>query len=633
MKTQYSTANKIGINFDEYIGLAEEIINRYEWKPDEEKSLRERLRMIEDKHNDNKLNLSVIGEFSVGKSTFINALLRQELLSSGMIQGTTTIPTIIESSKDYSIVLTSKKKRTDRRYYKSTKSMSKALAEATSSSKNTKNLDKISAYMPAKSDVFKEIRIIDTPGTNSVEAWHTETTERVIREMSDASIVLIDATQMLPETQVAFIRNNLEDVLPQCLFVLTKIDLVRQRERNMVIEAVKQKISYLFDIDNPFVIPYASLHVLEDSGTEIDSGMRFNKDEQLLEMSLQNEAALCEAISVKKTVAQSKKLIALLEEMYASLSENIDRVSKDYEEERRIIERTKNTDLNKFVNSQIDVRTKSLQSKGDEIKCDILAETDEAIKSGKWDIYNKIECCYTVGAVKSYLNNQFSKNCSDCGKKILSKTYADELKALDDELISQIEHFKSDFKKNYENLGLLSMKGKKISLKNSLSKTKIAGASASDVSITVSELSSDRNKKLGGGAAAGAAIGTAILPGAGTLAGAFLGALGGWIFAPDLSDIKAKAKEDIKDPMDNFFKKVRSAIVRAVNKYISDTSNIFKNEAQRYFSEYNAFVNETIKENQRQKEEIDRKLKTVYSDRNRINTAKDKLSTAKEQLR
>lgn len=633
MNGQNSTTNNSGIDFDEYIGLAKEIINRYEWKPDEAKSLKDRLQRIENKQNDKKLNLSVIGEFSVGKSTFINALLRQELLSSGTIQGTTTVPTIIESSKDYSIVFRYKNKRTDRRYHKNIKSMCKALAEATLSGKETKKLDKISVYMPAKSDVFKEIRIIDTPGTNSTEAWHTETTERAIRELSDASIVLIDANKILPETQIAFIRNNLEDVIHQCIFVLTKIDLVRPRERNMVIEAVKQKLSYLFDIDNPFVIPYSSLHVLENSGVNIDLGSRFAKDEQLLEMSFENEAALYEEISAKKAVAQSKKLISLLEEMYTSLGEKIDGVSKDYEEERKIIERTKSVDLNKFVNSQIDVRTKSLKSKGEEIKCNILAATDKAIEDGKNGIYWKINSCKTVDAVKSYLDNRFSEDCSSCGKRILNKTYEDELKALDDELISQIEHFNSDFKKNYENLGLLAMKEQKVSLSSNLAKTKISGASASNVSITVSELSSDRNKKLGGGAAAGAAIGTAILPGAGTIAGAFLGAIGGWLFAPDLSNIKAKAKEDIKGPMDNYFENVKKAIVGAVNDYIFDTSDIFRNEAQRYLSEYNAFVNEKIKENNRQKEEIDRKLKTVYSDRNRINTAKNKLSAAKEQLK
>ena len=633
MNGQNSTTNNSGIDFDEYIGLAKEIINRYEWKPDEAKSLKDRLQRIENKQNDKKLNLSVIGEFSVGKSTFINALLRQELLSSGTIQGTTTVPTIIESSKDYSIVFRYKNKRTDRRYHKNIKSMCKALAEATSSSKSTKNLDKISVYMPAKSDVFKEIRIIDTPGTNSVEAWHTETTERAIREMSDASIVLIDANKILPETQITFIRNNLEDVIHQCIFVLTKIDLVRPRERNMVIEAVKQKLSYLFDIDNPFVIPYSSLHVLENSGVNVDLGSRFAKDEQLLEMSFQNEASLYEEISAKKAVAQSKKLISLLEEMYISLGEKIDGVSKDYEEERKILERTKNTDLNKFVNSQIDVRTKSLQSKGNEIKCNILAETDKAVENAKDNIKENINACNTSEAVKRYLDNEFSKDCSTHGSNILKKDYEHHLKGLDYELNSQIEHFKSDFKKNYETLGLLAMDEKKASLSSNLSKTKIASASGSNSSISVAQLISEENKRCGGGAAAGAVIGSFIAPGVGTIVGAFLGAIGGLFFAPPLSDVQAKARSGIQGPMNDYFNKVKNATSEAVTDYINDTVNLFTNEARRYLSTYNAYVNEKIKENNRQKEEIDRKLKTVYSDRDRINTAKNKLSAVKKQLR
>ncbi len=622
-----------GIDFNSYIKLAKEIIGSYEWKPDEEKNLRKRLNIIEDKHNDKKLNLSIIGEFSVGKSTFINALLRQKLLSSATLQGTTTVSTVIESSDRYSIVLHSKNKRVDRRYYNDAKHLLRGLCDTTSSPKNTKKLEKLTVELKSKSDLLNGIRIIDTPGTNSTEAWHTETTERAIRELSDASIILIDAQRILPETQIAFIRNNLEDVLPQCIFVLTRIDLVRKRERNMVIEAVKQKLSYVFNIDNPFVIAYSSLHVLENSGISVDEGIRFEADEQLLGESFKNETALCEYISAKKAAAQSKKLISLLEEMYTNLNEKIENVSGDYEKEKEILERTKSADLNKFVNDQISSRTVKLRNKGATVKANVIAETNTAIREAKDEIYDNIDKCTSSDEVGAYINKTFSDDCTTLGKKILNKKYETELRALDDELSSQIEQFKNDFKRNYEKLGLLAMNEKKVSLSNTLSKTKLGCASTSSASAYIQELNSKENKLFGGGAAAGAAIGTMIAPGIGTLVGGFLGALGGLFFAPELSEVKAKARSGVSDSMSSYFGKINDATSSAVDTYINDSVDLFTKEAKRYLSTYNDYVNEKIVENRNQKAEIDRKLKMVYADRKQISTAKDRLTKAKELIK
>ncbi len=51
---------------------------------------------IRHRGNDDRLYLGVVGEFSSGKSTFINALLREQFLDSSATEGTTVIPTFIE---------------------------------------------------------------------------------------------------------------------------------------------------------------------------------------------------------------------------------------------------------------------------------------------------------------------------------------------------------------------------------------------------------------------------------------------------------------------------------------------------------------------------------------------------------
>ena len=74
-----------------------------------EQNLNERLQ-------DNNLYLGIVGQFSTGKSTFINALLRDKLLKTDTLQGTTSLTTKIQygSQLDVSLVTKSGKVETYR---------------------------------------------------------------------------------------------------------------------------------------------------------------------------------------------------------------------------------------------------------------------------------------------------------------------------------------------------------------------------------------------------------------------------------------------------------------------------------------------------------------------------------------
>ena len=50
---------------------------------------------IRDRLADPRLYLAVVGEFNAGKSTFINALIREDLLRAEVIQGTTAAATLL----------------------------------------------------------------------------------------------------------------------------------------------------------------------------------------------------------------------------------------------------------------------------------------------------------------------------------------------------------------------------------------------------------------------------------------------------------------------------------------------------------------------------------------------------------
>ena len=84
------------INIDEHINFAESILNKYSWDSKIKQKLSNQLSRIKSKKNDEHLNISIVGEFSSGKSTFINALIKEDLLVSSILQGTTVVNTVIE---------------------------------------------------------------------------------------------------------------------------------------------------------------------------------------------------------------------------------------------------------------------------------------------------------------------------------------------------------------------------------------------------------------------------------------------------------------------------------------------------------------------------------------------------------
>ena len=58
----------------ENLAFAEHILNYYDWDSTELNEIASEINKVKEKVNDENLYLTVVGEFSSGKSTFINAL-------------------------------------------------------------------------------------------------------------------------------------------------------------------------------------------------------------------------------------------------------------------------------------------------------------------------------------------------------------------------------------------------------------------------------------------------------------------------------------------------------------------------------------------------------------------------------
>lgn len=229
----YFSMNNLGrlSGVDEHLSYVEGIVKKYNEKNFTWTDVRQQIDLIRRKKNDKKLNISVIGEFSTGKSTFINALLRKELLASSALQGTTVASTVIDYSEQHKIELEYLDGCSENLNYNCFRDLRKGLEHYTTNSSIAKQLKAVNVFLPA--DILKNnFRIIDTPGTNVTEAWHEDVTVRALQEKSDLSIIPTSAEKPAPDTMLSFVRKHLESILPQCVFVVTKLDMIRKRERD-----------------------------------------------------------------------------------------------------------------------------------------------------------------------------------------------------------------------------------------------------------------------------------------------------------------------------------------------------------------------------------------------------------------
>lgn len=183
-----------------------------------------KLRNEQDELEDEKFSLVVIGEFSRGKSTFVNAMLGKSILPSSKQPTTNIISKIIYGERSsYTI------------YYKDGKSKRitdeeflaiKAQAEADPS-----NLEKVKNFFKKTEDFSKiqyaevayplsfcknNVEVVDTPGTNDLNVGRVEITYGYLKN-AEAAILLLGADQALSKSEKEFLRervigNQIQDI-------------------------------------------------------------------------------------------------------------------------------------------------------------------------------------------------------------------------------------------------------------------------------------------------------------------------------------------------------------------------------------------------------------------------------------
>jgi GTPase Era involved in 16S rRNA processing len=201
-----------------------------------------RFRMLHRRLEQERLQLAVLGQFKRGKSTFINALLGDNLLPTGVIP-LTAIATFIAWRREPLVVVHFKKSRMEEFAVHTVDEIRNILfrfVAEVANPENRRGVERVDLLYPA--DILANgTVIIDTPGVGSTLQHNTEAAVRVLPEC-DAALFVISADPPITQIELDYL-HRLRSKTARVFFILNKADYLQPDERSSVVEFAQKVLA------------------------------------------------------------------------------------------------------------------------------------------------------------------------------------------------------------------------------------------------------------------------------------------------------------------------------------------------------------------------------------------------------
>ncbi len=377
-----------GFAFSGFIEYIKQVVAMYE-KGNENKyiDIHKDLAIVENRIKDEDLYLGVVGSFSSGKSTFINSVIQKNLLPTDAVQGTTVAASIlkkasyddleiqymdgsvkrfsessVELNEKYGIDYKLKNNVNQRislfrRFINWIKKLM-GIRILTDENKDTvgdgrielfkkviateelaADIKRVTLYYQNENIPYR-IALVDTPGTESLNKRHNDVTKSAIDEICDAIVVIIPYDEPVSEELISYVNNNLEKSKSECIFVVTKVELLGDKdELPQLIRVIKTRLENGLSIEHAIVIPMPTLIYLKSVDLEMKMTFLDNIPEseknELIAMYEDGISQIKGILEEKRNDYIKRKIVEICERVSDRLNSNLTEVVDDYDEKNR----------------------------------------------------------------------------------------------------------------------------------------------------------------------------------------------------------------------------------------------------------------------------------------------------------
>jgi len=640
------------ISVFDHTTFARKLIENHITSKERKEDLINRINEIEKKAKDPFLYLAVVGEFSSGKSTFINGMLRQRLLKSAYMVTTASVThikpgnefvvtanfidgEIIKASKNDFKKLESKLRKLKSDLCPSSIDLNYLLDLLTSEQSIAENLTRIDIEVPSV-NLLNDVSIIDTPGINPGESraeGHRQITQNVVDAVADAAIILIPSSSPMSSTLINFLDNKARHFLHRCIFVVTAMDRQNEEERESTINFVKLKLEEKLNLSNPIVLQSGAITMVPVKN--IPSSMQASW-EYWQDQFKQLEVTIRQKMIRERRLIISEHLIRLLQELNKDMNVELEEVSRKYVREETLLKQNSVESIEKVLGILYDQSAERIEKDMSSMKSYLGSEQNVFCSAAKADVANIINNSRLDP--KNYKKKDIPKikEIVDKHGKAYLKSTETKLNILRNTCLDICDDFGRKFEASYTNLPFL---GAKITVPSlSVPTISVPAISIPNTRFSVSKDHIKRQIEVTSGMLKSSGLVVAAIFIHLGLAGLLIGAIivvAIIIFGSIINSHKEN-KEQLRDSIDKdidiFFGEYNRQITANLERIQHEMLSQLKNSVSMHIREYYSIVNELIESHKKEENRLKKDIQQLNWDISELSSRNKKLDDIKKSL-
>lgn len=606
-------------NVAEQLRWFKSLQSRYKWPDTQWKPIASAISRLKTRCKDPRLFLGIVGEFAAGKSTLINAFLREDLLKIDILPATTCATTVLKYGRKIDALLCLQDGREVQRsrfgmtfWGRLRRRLLPVSAERefydtrhfihryTSEEEHASTIQRVTVTHPNKR-LKAGLVIVDTPGINVENPRHATITVDAVTNLCDAVVVIVPAPAACSQTLVSFLRDNLTESAHRCLVFISKIDLIPLRERNRLVSFVSDRLQREC---GTFASVLAGAPCFMLNSHDSDGITATDSRDAFRQQFIRVEDSVFSILETSRSAIITEQLLIITLTILTKLEHAIHARKDEYANLHDALEQNRIPDLGKFVSSQ----KQSYASRIKQTTRPLFRGVEDLVLEMRERLFNEIELDILTATSQDELKAAVSSGTEARMRKVFA-----ELTGISKDLHRQILEitsgchgdFKSEFSSRYRSLttlgGLIVVRDDTVQALNRTHASTLHQAS-SNASPVIEAINSG-NTAADVSVAAGFAMGTLLIPipVIGTLIGGGVGWVLGKLFGPSLRDLQQQAIANARQMVAQWAAECGAQMQSVVKNHVDGSIASLDAVIDHYAKVYDERVREMIARDEKEK--------------------------------